>query len=150
MNLYSLPIGRKEVVRRESNCFYRAIALGLNEKSERDFANVRAMCNNVMIQHRSNHVSTVFVCLYSHTTMEKHLETSLPSGTWGEPVDIFAGALALQLSICVYSMLDRCDPRLLLPPIRYLINGPTKCDCLMTLVCTIFIEPPAILIFYSL
>ena len=133
MDLYSLPIGRKEaVVRGDGNCFYRAIALALDGKSDHDFANVRAMCNNVMIQH----TTTFQPYLFAHTSIEKHLERSLLSGTWGETFDILACATALQRSICVYSMLEqkwcRFDPRLVLPPV--LINSPTKCDCPITLV----------------
>ena len=67
--------------------------------------------------------------------MEKHLEKSLDSGTWGETIDIFACSTALQRSICVYSMLEqkwnRFDPRLVLPP---LLTSPSKCDCSITLV----------------
>ncbi len=132
MDLYSLPIGRKEVaVRGDGNCFYRAVALAIDGKSDKDFTNVRAMCNNIMLQHPS----TFNPYLFTHTTMEKHLEKSLDSGTWGETVDIFACSTALQRSICVYSMLDqkwiRFDPRLVLHPV---LNSPTKCDCAITLV----------------
>ena len=51
MDFYPLPIGRKEVVRGDGNCFYRAIALAINGQNDRDFANVRAICNNIMLQH---------------------------------------------------------------------------------------------------
>ena len=73
----------------------------LNGKSEHGFANVLAMCNNGMIQHRSNHVLTVFVCSYSHTTMEKHLEKILLSGTWREPVDII---ICLCIGVTTFNM----------------------------------------------
>ena len=73
--------------------------------------------------------------LFSHTTMEKRLEKSLDSGTWGETVDKFACSTALERSVCVYSMLEqkwnRFDPRLVLPP---LLSSPSKCDCSITLV----------------
>ena len=132
MDFYPLPIGRKEVaVRGDGNCFYRAIALAINGQNDRDFANVRAICNNIMLQHPN----AFKPYLFTHTTVEKHLEKSLDSGTWGETVDIFACSTALQRSICVYSMLEqkwnRFDPRLVLPP---LLSCPSKCDCSITLV----------------
>lgn len=53
MRRFSLSVGResKRNVRGDGNCFYQAIALAINGKSEENFGHVRDMCNEVMIQN---------------------------------------------------------------------------------------------------
>ena len=52
MPAYSLPLARREVqVRVDGNCFYRAVALALNGKTDKEFGHIKEMCNMVMTQN---------------------------------------------------------------------------------------------------
>ena len=95
-----IPIGRREViVRGDGNCFYRAMALAIDKKTDKDHWQVRASCNNMMACF-----SDVFKpLLFTSKSIQEHLAKSCKDGTWAETVDMFSCATVLQRNIMVYS-----------------------------------------------
>ena len=56
-------IGRREViVRGDGNCFYRAIARAIDEKSDKNHMKVRALCNNTLAHFPNVFEPLLFAC----------------------------------------------------------------------------------------
>ena len=127
-----IHIGRREIkVRGDGNCFYRAMALAINEKTDRDHCKVRASCNNMMACF-----SDAFQpLLFTSKSIQEHLEKSCRNGTWAETVDIFSCATVIQRNIMVYSTTRgkwmKFYPLVKTAPV---ITYNRPCDCPVTLV----------------
>ena len=125
-------IGRREViVRGDGNCFYRAIARAIDEKSDKNHMKVRALCNNTLAHFPNVFEPLLFAC----NTIKEHLAKSCRNGTWAETADIYSCATVLQRNIVVYSMTRgkwmKFTPRVKMDA---KITNSRPCDCPVTLV----------------
>lgn len=107
-----IQAARREInARGDGNCFYRAIALAVDGKTDHAYRVFRAMCNEMIAEYPE-----VFEAyLFSSKTVKEHLEKSSKDGTWAETIDIFSCATVLQRTIAIYSMASQewntFDPR---------------------------------------
>ena len=80
-------IGRREViVRGDGNCFYRAIARAIDEKSDKNHMKVRALCNNTLAHFPNVFEPLLFAC----NMIKEHLAKSCRNSTWAETADIYS------------------------------------------------------------
>ena len=128
----SVPADRREVnVRGDRNCFYRAMALAVDGKTDCAYPVFRAMCNKMIAEYPK-----VFEAYqFSSKTIEEHLKKSSKDGTWAETMDIFSCATVLQRTINVYSITSQkwtiFEPRV---ATQATITCNRSCLCPFTLI----------------
>ena len=85
----SIPAGRREVnVRGDENCFYRAMALAVDRKTDHTYAVFRATCNEMIAAYPK-----VFEAFqWSSKTIKEHLKKSWKDGTLAETIESFSVA----------------------------------------------------------
>ena len=96
----NVPPQRSEVVvRRDGNCFYRAIALWRDEMSDEKHEEIRRVSSTLI--EKNPKVFQPF--LFALNSVKEHVEKSKFTGTWAETVDTFSCASLLKRLICTFS-----------------------------------------------
>ena len=96
----NLPPQRREVVvRRDGNCFYRAIALWNDEVSDEKHEQIRRLSSSLI----ERNLKVFEPLLFSSNSVEDLVKNSKITGTWAETVDIFSCASLLERPICTFS-----------------------------------------------
>ena len=96
----NLPPQRREiVVRRDGNCFYRAVALWRDETTYEKDEEIRRLSSSLI----EKNLKVFELLLFALNSVEEHVKNSKITGTWAETVGIFSCASLLKRPICTFS-----------------------------------------------